>query len=82
MSILSAITSIQSNIPRTSVESPAVKNGGEYREIEQVRRRATVIAGSESPEQRNAIDRLEQTLSANEPPRNDVPRGYYLDILV
>jgi len=47
-----------------------------------VRLRANVIAGNDTPDQRNAINRLNNTLTTDEAPRDDVPRGYYLDILV
>jgi len=47
-----------------------------------VKERASVTAHKQSPHERRAIQKLDDFLESKAPPRNDVPRGYYLDILI
>jgi len=53
-----------------------------YSGAEDVRNRAAVTKGGGSPLERRALNRLEQILSPGQPPKTDVPRGFYLDITV
>ncbi len=46
------------------------------------RSRADGRGGEESSRQRAALDRLATFLASGTPPRQDVPRGYYLNIRV
>jgi hypothetical protein len=45
-------------------------------------RTAPVRAKSIGPDIRGALERLRRLLASGEPLRDDVPRGYYLNILV
>lgn len=53
-----------------------------YQATHEVKLRANVTAGNESPEQQIAINKLGRALNNSDAPRDDVPRGFYLDILV
>ena len=53
-----------------------------YRAARDVRARAAVLSASDSPAVRKSLDRLDHILSSGRPLRSDVPRGYYLNILV
>ncbi len=78
MNDISSITSaIQPRANAGTVSRPAG-----YQANNEVRLRANVATPNESPEQRGAINRLDRAMAADEPPRADVPRGYYLDISV
>jgi len=48
----------------------------------EVQLRANVMRGNDTPEQQIAVKKLDRALGAGEPPRTDVPRGYYLNIVV
>ncbi|MBT4890229.1 MAG: hypothetical protein HON65_11825 [Rhodospirillales bacterium] len=78
MSTITPIVPRTGNIPAT----PSSNRATGYQGTHEVRVRANVMAGNETPAQQNAINRLNETLKADEAPRDDVPRGYYLDILV
>ena len=53
-----------------------------YRAARRVEAQARVSEFSESPEFRRALDRLNQIRAADVPLRDDVPRGYYLNIVI
>jgi len=50
--------------------------------IREVRARAEVIQQRTTPEERNNLTRLNQFLGQEKPLKNNVPRGYYLNISV
>jgi hypothetical protein len=68
----------------SSIPARAIALGSErpkgYSTAEQVRNRAAVTNPNETPHERRALDRLDKILANVNPPRADVPRGYYLDI--
>lgn len=70
----------------SSISNPptltAVRRPSGYGATHEVKLRANVNQGNDSPEQRVALKRLDRAMSAELAPRDDVPRGYYLDILV
>jgi len=70
----------------SSISNPptltAVRRPAGYGATHEVKLRANVNQGNETPEQQIALKRLDRAMSAEAPPREDVPRGYYLDILV
>ena len=43
---------------------------------------ASVTQNAESPETKKALGRLGRVLASSEPPRTDVPRGFYVNIQV
>jgi len=47
-----------------------------------VRERATVTDYKETLHEKRSIKKLDDLLASDVPPRNDVPRGYYFDILI
>lgn len=53
-----------------------------YREAREVEVRAAVTRPDESPQTRAALVRLDRLLSKGTPLREDVPRGFYLNIRV
>lgn len=53
-----------------------------YRQMRTVEARAASTRYDEDAQTRQAIDRLGRTLSSGQPPRADVPPGYYLNITV
>ncbi len=53
-----------------------------YNAAHEVKVRAVVGHRSDSPEERQALSRLARVLAGDEPPRTDVPRGFYLNIQV
>ncbi len=70
----------------TSISSPptlnAVRRPSNYGATHEVQLRANVNRGNDTPEQQIAVKRLDRALTTSEPPRTDVPRGYYLNIVV
>ena len=50
--------------------------------IRQVRARAESILQDTSPEERDGLRRLNQILDQDRPLRDDVPRGFYLNIKI
>lgn len=67
--------------PRTHGVKAAPAPKG-YRESEDVVMRAGVLSDKESPENIRALKRLDHALSADQPLRGDVPRGFYLNLRV
>lgn len=53
-----------------------------YQATTEVNNRANVSTGGQTPEEILALRKLGRELNASEAPRADVPRGFYLDILV
>ena len=53
-----------------------------YDEAREVERHAAVSQRRDDARTQAALDRLDQVLSAQVPPRQEVPRGYYLNITV
>lgn len=53
-----------------------------YDATREVRARARVLNEPDNERTRRALDRLDRILASDEPLRSDVPRGYYLDILI
>ncbi|MCW9034343.1 MAG: hypothetical protein OQJ97_08995 [Rhodospirillales bacterium] len=47
-----------------------------------VKSRTTLIDYKESAHEKRAIKKLDHLLASDVPPRTDVQRGYYLDILI
>jgi len=70
-----------SNISARAIALTSERPRG-YSSAEEVRNRAAVSNPNETPRERRALNRLDKTLSNVNPPRKDVPRGYYLDIKV
>ena len=50
--------------------------------IRQVRARAESISQDTSPEERDGLRRLNQILNQDRPLRDNVPRGFYLNIKI
>jgi len=61
----------------SSGQQPSVYQGGR-----DVNARAKVSAQGDSTANERALARLNQVLNSGEPLSQDVPRGYYLDIVV
>lgn len=59
-----------------------VRRPSNYGATHEVQLRANVSRGNDTPEQQVAVKKLDRALSTSEPPRTDVPRGYYLNIVV
>jgi len=59
-----------------------VRRPSNYGTTHEVQLRANVLRGTDTPEQQIAAKKLENALGAGKPPRTDVPRGYYLNIVV
>lgn len=60
-------------------------NGGTlrgYRQVQMVEMRAATTRYDDDDKTRRALARLNQVLGSGQPPRSDVPQGYYLDIVV
>jgi len=51
-------------------------------EIEGTPQRVNAGGFKDTPEQTAALIRLDRAIASEQPPRTDVPRGYYLDIVV
>ncbi len=51
-------------------------------EIDATPRRVDAGGFKDTPEQTASLIRLDRTLASEQQPRTDVPRGYYLDIVV
>jgi len=63
---------------------PQTVRPSDYRSntVRDVQTRANVLPQNESAEERNNLRRLNSSLSNEQPLRNDVPRGFYLNITV
>lgn len=66
--------------PPAPAETPSRPKG--YREAREVEIRAAVTRPEDSPPLRAALVRLDRVLSSGKPLREDVPRGFYLNIRV
>lgn len=66
------ILQIQPSLPKQSRAS--------YNTAREVEARARVTQTTETPQFRKALDRLNNALDKDEPLRDDVPRGYYLNV--
>jgi len=66
--------------PRTISLTPERPRG--YSGADDVRNRAAVTKAGETPLERRALNRLNQVFGSGQPPKRDVPRGFYLDISV
>ena len=53
-----------------------------YAAAREVRVMASVTENAESPATKRALGRLGRVLASSEPPRADVPRGFYVNIQV
>jgi len=53
-----------------------------YQASQEVENRARVSAPMNDPEFKQAVSRLNRNLMSGEPLRQDVPRGYYLNVTV
>ena len=53
-----------------------------YAAAREVRAMASVTENAESPATKRALGRLGRVLASNQPPRADVPRGFYVNIQV
>jgi hypothetical protein len=53
-----------------------------YAEAREVTFRARVARNGDSPALQNALERLDRTLASGQPLAREVPRGYYVNILV
>ena len=50
--------------------------------LREIRAHASTVSHGESTEERRSLRRLNQALDQDQPPRNNVPRGFYLNIEV
>ena len=74
---MSDITSINPSVTRPSASQRAA-----YSSAGDVSRRASVMNERESPQNAASLNRLDRVLSSDQPLRDDVPRGFYLDLRV
>lgn len=68
--------------PEPPRESTTGASLGGYRRVQMVEMRAATTRYDDDDRMRRALQRLGQHLQSGQPPRPDVPQGYYLDILV
>ena len=61
---------------------PAASPPRAYAEAREVRVLASVTENTESPANKRALGRLGRVLASSQPPRTDVPRGFYVNIQV
>jgi len=70
----------------TSISTPptltTIRRPTNYGATHDVQLRANVSRGNDTPEQQIAVKRLDRAMSEGDTPRTDVPRGYYLNIVV
>ncbi len=71
-----------SQIVRAPVPGQIAPKPKGYQATIEVKNRANVSTAGQTPEEILAVRKLGRELSASEAPRDDVPRGFYLDILV
>lgn len=62
--------------------SPSGRRPSIYNEAREVKVRAQVSSKADSPALQRALARLDKVLASDQPPSPDVPRGYYVNILV
>ncbi len=70
-----------SNIAGQALSGTETRPSG-YRAAREVQFRAAVSRLSETPQERKALSRLDRILEANRPLRDDVPRGFHINIRV
>jgi len=71
------------NLDRPSpVPSALTERRAGYRAVRSVEVRARTTDWGQDARTRAALERLDGRLAAKDPPRRDVPPGYYLDISV
>ena len=58
------------------------KGGYQSDTLREVRARASAVSQDSSVEEKRSLRRLNQVLDQNQPPRDNVPRGFYLNIEV
>ncbi|MBB54151.1 MAG: hypothetical protein CMF67_07235 [Magnetovibrio sp.] len=58
------------------------QNGYQSDALREVRARASTVDQGSSAEEQRSLRRLNQVLDQNQPPRDNVPRGYYLNIKI
>jgi hypothetical protein len=61
---------------------PAVSQPRAYADAREVRALASVTENAESPATKRVLGRLGRVLASSEPPRADLPRGFYVNIQV
>jgi hypothetical protein len=71
-----------SQIVRAPVPGTIAPKPKGYQASNEVKLRANVSTAGETPEEILAARKLNRELTSSEPPRQDVPRGFYLDIVV
>jgi hypothetical protein len=67
-----------SNLP----VAPTQTQRSSFAKAKDVQSRAAITDHKQSAQERRALKRLDDLLASSEVPRTDVPRGYYLDLLV
>ena len=70
---------------KINIQAPAVRIRPDVYQsdsIREVRERAQAIQQKTTPEERNNLTRLNQALRQDEPLKDNVPRGYYLNISI
>ena len=58
------------------------RDGYQSETLREVSARASVLSQGSSEEELNSFRRLNQALDQDQPPRSNVPRGFYLNIEV
>lgn len=62
--------------------SSSGRRPGVYNEAREVSIRAQVSRKADSPGLQRALERLDTVLASEQPPSREVPRGFYVNILV
>lgn len=62
--------------------SSSGRRPGVYNEAREVSIRAQVSRKADTPALQRALARLDSVLAADQPPSREVPRGFYVNILV
>lgn len=65
-----------------SSSNPIQRDRSAYGAEREERVRLARSSGRDGPDIRGALERLRRLLASGQPLRDDVPRGYYLNILV
>ncbi len=73
---------VESNKISGTLLPPVAATPQGYRDSREITLRANVSERRETPGNVKSLSRLHQALDSQRPLRNDVPRGYYLDIVV
>ncbi len=61
---------------------PAVSQPRAHADAREMRALASVTENAESPATKRVLGRLGRVLASSEPPRADLPRGFYVNIQV